>query len=99
MTLIRHKSLNIHPGKILKDEVIVPANLTIGEAAEHLNISRLTLSNIVNGKSSITPNMALKLQYVFGGNAAFWLRLQLKYELIKAEIEFEEKDLTKLEKV
>jgi addiction module HigA family antidote len=96
MALQRHKSLNIHPGIILKEEVIIPEGLTIGEAAEHLNTTRLTLSKIVNGKSGITPNMALRIQYVFGGTAELWLRMQRKYDLIEAEDFFEVKGLKKI---
>ena len=91
----RHSSLNIHAGEILRYEVIEPANLTIGEASKYLNTTRLTLSNILNGKSGITPNMALRISYVFGGDAEFWLRLQRNYDLILAEKEFEEKGLKK----
>lgn len=91
----RHKSLNIHVGEILKEDVIDPENLTIGQAAEMLNTTRLTLSKIVNGKSSITPDMALRISYVFGGTADFWLRLQRKYDLAKAESEFTTEKLKK----
>jgi addiction module HigA family antidote len=91
----RHSSLNIHPGEILRYDVLEPSNLTIVEASKLLNVSRLTLSNIVNGKSGITPNMAFRISFVFGGTPEFWLRLQLKYETILAEMQFEEKGLKK----
>lgn len=91
----RHKGLNIHVGEILKEDVISPENLTIGEAAEMLNTTRLTLSKIINGKSSITPDMALRISYVFGGTADFWLRLQRKYDLTKAENDFNNQNLKK----
>ena len=86
----RHESINIHPGEILKEDVILPVGLTIGEAAEYLDTSRLTLSKILNGKSSITPNMALRIEYVFGGKADFWLRLQRNYDLIAKKNNFNE---------
>lgn len=62
-----------------------------------LNISRLipTLSKIINSKSSITPDMTLRISYVFGGTPDFWLRLQRKYDLAKAENEFEKEGLVK----
>ena len=91
----RHNSLNIHIGEILKEDIIDPANLTIGQAAEMLDISRMSLSKIVNGKSSITPDMALRISYVFGGTADFWLRLQRKHDLAKAESEFSTEKLKK----
>jgi len=70
-----------HPGEILKIEIIEGRGLTIGKASELLGITRPTLSNILNGKASITPNMALRIEIVFGGAARFWLRLQSSYDL------------------
>ncbi len=74
---------NIHPGIILKEDVINANGLNIGEAADLLAVSRLTLSKIANGKGAITPNIALRIETVFGGNADFWLRMQRGYDLIK----------------
>ena len=74
-----------HPGEILKMEILDYDGLTIGKAADLLGITRPTLSNIVNGKASITPNMALRIETVFGGKAKFWLRLQTAYDLSIAE--------------
>ena len=90
----RHKSINIHPGVILLEDVIKPLNLTISEAANLLDVSRLTLSKIVNSKGAITPNIAIRVSLVFGGKADFWLRMQRNYDLRKAEEEFEKKPVT-----
>lgn len=79
---------NIHPGIILKEDVIKANRLTIGEAADLLAISRLTLSKIANGKGAITPNIALRIEKVFGGNADFWLRMQRGYDLMEEKIKF-----------
>lgn len=89
----RHKSINIHPGLILLEDVIKPLNLTISEAAGLLDVSRLTLSKIVNGKGAITPNIAIRISLVFGGKADLWLRMQRNYDLQKAEEEFKKKSL------
>lgn len=70
-----------HPGEILKTELVEGRGLTIGKAAELLAITRPTLSNIMNGKASITPNVALRIETVFGGKAKFWLRLQTSFDL------------------
>ena len=53
-------------------------------------ISRLTLSKIINGHGGITPNIALRIEKVFGGKADFWLRLQRKYDLDKERINFKQ---------
>lgn len=70
-----------HPGEILKMEIVEGRNLTIGKAAELLDLTRPTLSNIMNGKAGITPNVALRIETVFGGSAKFWVRLQASYDL------------------
>lgn len=70
-----------HSGEILKMEIVEGRGLTIGKAAELLGITRPTLSNIMNGKAVITPNVALRIETVFGGKAKFWLRLQTSFDL------------------
>ncbi len=71
-----------HPGEILKELVIQPLKLTVTDVSKHLNISRKTLSKILNAKGSITPEMALRLEIVFNKPSAdHWLRLQNAYDL------------------
>ena len=71
-----------HPGEILKELLIDPLNLTITDVSEHLNVSRKTLSKVLNGRGSITPEMALRLELVFKKPSAdHWLRLQNAYDL------------------
>lgn len=71
-----------HPGEILKGLVIEPLELTITDVATHLDISRKTLSKVVNCKASITPEMAVRLELVFGKPSAdHWLRLQNAFDL------------------
>lgn len=73
-----------HPGEILKMEIVEGRNLTIGKAAELLDLTRPTLSNILNGKAGVTPNVALIIEAVFGGSAKLWVRLQTSYDLAVA---------------
>ncbi len=71
-----------HPGEILKELVVEPLGLTITGVSEHLNVSRKTLSKILNGRGSITPEMALRLELAFKKPSAdHWLRLQNAYDL------------------
>jgi len=71
-----------HPGEILKELVINPLELTITDASEHLNVSRKTLSKVLNGRGAITPEMALRLELAFKiPSADHWLRLQNAYDL------------------
>ncbi|WP_369806258.1 HigA family addiction module antitoxin [Desertivirga arenae] len=80
-----------HPGEILKEEVIRARGLTIKRAAELLTLPSPTLSKILNGKSAITPIVAIKIAKVFGGNPDLWVRLQRTYDLRQAQVEFEQK--------
>ena len=71
-----------HPGEILKELVITSLELTITDASEHLNVSRKTLSKVLNGRGAITPEMALRLELAFKKPSAdHWLRLQNAYDL------------------
>ena len=71
-----------HPGEILKELVIEPLELTITDASKHLNVSRKTLSKILNGRGAVTPEMAVRLELVFKKPSAdYWLRLQNAHDL------------------
>jgi len=74
-----------HPGEILRELVIKPLGLTIVDVSKHLNISRKTLSKVLNGRGAVTPEMALRLEIVFKKPTAdHWLRLQNAYDLWEA---------------
>lgn len=71
-----------HPGELLKELVLDSLSLTITDAAKHLDISRKTLSKVLNGRGAVTPEMAVRLELVFGKPSAdHWLRLQSAYDL------------------
>jgi addiction module HigA family antidote len=71
-----------HPGEILLELVITPMCLTVTQAAEHLNISRKTLSKVLNGRGAITPEMAVRLEIAFSNpSAEHWMNLQSAYDL------------------
>ena len=73
-----------HPGFSVRHDCIDPLSLTITEAAEILGVTRQTLNNLVNGKSGISADMAIRLDKAFGGGAETWLRLQMAYDLAQA---------------
>ena len=73
-----------HPGLSVRHDCIEPLGLTITEAAEALGVTRQTLNNLVNGKSGISADMAIRLDKAFGGGAETWLRLQMAYDLAQA---------------
>ena len=74
-----------HPGEVLKTLCLEPLNITITEAARSLDVSRKTLSSILNGRAGISPEMAVRLSIAFGTSAESWLRQQLQYDLWHAE--------------
>jgi len=79
--MLKRKMRNIHPGEILREEVINANELTVTKAAALLGVTRTTLSNIINGKSDISPEMCYRIAQVFGGTADIWANLQTKYNL------------------
>ena len=70
-----------HPGGVVLQECIEPSGLTITQAAEALGVTRNTLSELVNGKRGISPEMAVRIAKVFGGPEEGWLIQQAQYEL------------------
>ncbi len=70
-----------HPGEILYALWLEPLGLSITAAATQLGVSRKTLSEIVNARASVTPEMALRLELAFGKSAASWLGHQAAYDL------------------
>jgi len=70
-----------HPGVVVFEECIEPSGLTITQAAEALGVTRNTLSELVNAKRGISPEMAVRLSKVFGGTEDGWLVQQAQYEL------------------
>ena len=70
-----------HPGEIIREFCIEPLSLTVTDAAKALGVSRKTFSAILNGRSGISPEMALRLSKVFGRSPEGWLRLQLQRDL------------------
>jgi addiction module HigA family antidote len=74
-----------HPGELLLEECIKPLGLSVTAAADALKVSRVTLSEIVNGRSGISADMAVKISRVFGSTPDFWMRLQDIYELWQAQ--------------
>ena len=73
-----------HPGLSVRHDCLEPLNLSVTEAARKLGISRKQLSDIVNCRSGISPEMAIRLDKAFGGDADTWYRLQATYDLAQA---------------
>jgi addiction module HigA family antidote len=73
-----------HPGELLKEDVLPALGVTISEAARLLDVSRVSLSRIVNGHAAISADMALRLGDWLGNGAEVWLRMQAAHDLWQA---------------
>lgn len=70
-----------HPGAVLREDVIVPLEITVGEAASRLGVSRVTLSRVLNEHARISPSLAIRLEKAGASTARAWLDLQTAYDL------------------
>ena len=85
-----------HPGEVLKELCLEPLGLTVTDAAKALGISRKTLSNILNCRAGISPEMAVRLSIAFNTTSESWLNQQLQYDLWFAEKERKKLKVKKL---
>jgi addiction module HigA family antidote len=74
-----------HPGEMLREDVLVPLGIDVTDAAQRLGIARTTLSRVINGKSGISPDLAVRLELAGVSTARFWMTLQTNYELSKVQ--------------
>jgi addiction module HigA family antidote len=84
-----------HPGGFVLRQCIKPMGLSITQAAAALGATRTTLSELVNEKRGISPEMAVRLSQVFGGSAESWLVQQAQYDL--AQVRTDRLKLKRLE--
>jgi addiction module HigA family antidote len=73
-----------HPGGVLRRQCIAPLGLTVTDAAKGLGVTRQALSELLNGKTGISVDMAIRLSKAFGSSAETWLGLQMAYDLWQA---------------
>jgi addiction module HigA family antidote len=74
-----------HPGEIIKELCLEPLSLSVTDAAKGLGVTRKALSELINGHSGISPEMAIRLEQAFGSTAETWLKMQLEYDLWQAK--------------
>lgn len=70
-----------HPGLTVRHDCLEPLGLTVTSGAKALGVTRQALNNLVNGKSGISPEMAIRLAQAFGSSAETWLGIQIDYDL------------------
>ena len=74
-----------HPGTVFLEDVIKPLNLSVTKTAQLLGVSRKALSEFINEKSSLSPDMALRISIATGTSAESWMNMQQKLTLWLAE--------------
>lgn len=96
MAVKLHPSLSMHPGPWLRAEALKPHGLTVQDAADHLKVARPTLSNMLNGKAALSPEMAIRFKKAFGISARTLLRMQAAYDIVQAEAKADAIDVQRL---
>ena len=74
-----------HPGDVIRELCLEPLGLTVTAAAKGLGVSRKAFSELLNGHSGISPEMAIRLSKGFGGSPESWMRQQMLFDLWRAE--------------
>lgn len=80
-----------HPGEIVLEDFMKPLGLSQYRLAHDIGVTPIRISQIINGKHSVTVDTAMRLARYFGTSAVVWLRLQVRYDLEVAESELSEK--------
>ena len=84
-----------HPGELVRDS-LSDLGLSVAAGAAGLGVTRQQLYNVINGKSGVTPEMALRLEKAVGGSADVWLRMQVNYDLMQVRKREKEIAVTRL---
>jgi addiction module HigA family antidote len=74
-----------HPGLHVRHDCLKALGLSVTEGAKVLGVTRQALNNLVNGKSGVSPEMAVRLSKAFGGSPAVWLKMQMDFDLAQVE--------------
>ena len=84
MAMTMHSSLAVHPGDWLKSEVVDPRGVSINRLAASFHVTRQTLSNLFNGHTALSADMAVRFEKAFGIKAETLMRMQTTYDLAHA---------------
>ncbi|GAB7027740.1 HigA family addiction module antitoxin [Geotalea toluenoxydans] len=85
-----------HPGEIIRELCLKPLDISVSEAARALGVSRKALSELLNGHTGISPEMALRLSIAFDTTPESWLAQQMQYDLWKARLKYKELKVERL---
>ena len=85
-----------HPGEVIKELCLEPLGISVTAAAKGLGVSRKTLSALLNGRSGVSPELAIRLSIAFDTSAESWLNQQSQYDLWRAEQHRDDLQVTRL---
>ena len=85
--MMAHRIPPPHPGETIKEDYLVPLDMSVNQLAKHLGITTARLNEIVRGRRGITADTALRLARYFRTSPEFWLGLQMMFDLRTAESE------------
>jgi len=86
---LKNEMRPVHPGEILREDILPDMGVSVGKFADMLKVSRVTASRLVNEKQGVSPEMALRLSALFGNSAQFWLNIQNAYDLKTLQLDKE----------
>jgi addiction module HigA family antidote len=72
-----------HPGMLIREDILGELQLTVSEGASRLGVSHVKLSQVLNGRAGVSPNLAVRLERAGVGTARFWLSMQTNYDLAR----------------
>jgi antitoxin HigA-1 len=85
MVTVPTNRLPTHPGEMLKEEFLIPMGVTQRELASSIGVPYQRINELINGKRGVTPSTALRLAKYFGNTPGFWMNLQLRWDLYRAQ--------------
>lgn len=91
MAIKIHPSIYVHPGLWLKRQIVEPRGVNVKALAQHLDVSRQNLSNVLNGHTALSAEMAIRFEKAFGLRAETLLRMQGAYDL--GQVRAHERDI------
>jgi len=91
-----HGSLAVHPGAWLKSEMVEPHGLSVGNLADHLGVTRQTVSRLLNRRQGLTADMAIRFEKLFGIDADTLMRMQIAHDLAVARAHADQLDVRPL---
>lgn len=84
MAVKLHPSFAVHPGEWLREEIVEPSGLKVTALADHLDVSRQSVSKLLNGRQGLSAEMAIRFERAFGLKADTLMRMQAAHELAEA---------------